>query len=347
MPKLSIIIPIYKTEKFLHRCLTSIQQQTFSDFEALLINDGSPDDSESICLEFCNSDKRFRYFKKENGGLGSARNLGLSNCNGAYIGFVDSDDEIGIDFYQDLIHSADTTQADIVISGYIRIESQKQFRYPSSKDLPPRRILTQEEISEYCILPFFGKTHSTPIPEKLSSCCDKLYLHQFIKGHTFVSEREYLSEDDLFNLHAYTRFPKVIFTASYGYSYYAQENSLTSKYSAKDVTRSIAYIQYLDSHFTSSDRMNRRQLLGTLAFFTLTSLLLRSNPLHTYSSIQQIMDAETVINLIQQAPRRKNTMQNLLKEAFSKQKKTTIWAYISCYWLFKSLFKAIIPSPKY
>ena len=89
---ISIIVPIYNVEKYLRMCLDSIEQQTYSNIEVLLINDGSPDASGEICQEYVARDSRFHYFEKENGGLSDARNYGIERSNGKYITFVDSDD---------------------------------------------------------------------------------------------------------------------------------------------------------------------------------------------------------------------------------------------------------------
>lgn len=100
---ISIIIPIYKVEAYLHNCLESIRNQTYTNFEVLLINDGSPDNSEQICLEFEQKDTRFNYFYKENGGVSSARNLGLENAVGKWVVFVDSDDIVEENYLKDFI----------------------------------------------------------------------------------------------------------------------------------------------------------------------------------------------------------------------------------------------------
>ena len=95
---ISIIVPIYNVEKYLRQCLESISEQTYKNFECLLINDGSPDNSAEICREYVEKDARFRYFEKENGGLASARNLGIKYSKGKYISFIDSDDWVEPDY---------------------------------------------------------------------------------------------------------------------------------------------------------------------------------------------------------------------------------------------------------
>ena len=97
---ISIIVPIYNVENYLRHCLDSIQKQTYQNFECLLINDGSPDNSAGICREYVEKDSRFRYFEKENGGLSSARNVGIEKSSGVYITFVDSDDWLDSDYLE-------------------------------------------------------------------------------------------------------------------------------------------------------------------------------------------------------------------------------------------------------
>ena len=94
MPKISVIVPVYNTEKYLHRCIDSVLAQTFTDWELLLIDDGSKDTSGSICDKYAAKDKRIRVFHKENGGVSSARNLGRDYAQGEWVTFVDSDDYI-------------------------------------------------------------------------------------------------------------------------------------------------------------------------------------------------------------------------------------------------------------
>lgn len=102
-PKISVIVPVYKAERYLSACIDSILAQTFTDFELLLIDDGSPDASGQICDEYVGRDSRIRVFHKENGGVSSARNLGLDKAAGEWVTFVDSDDIIESSFFADLV----------------------------------------------------------------------------------------------------------------------------------------------------------------------------------------------------------------------------------------------------
>ena len=115
---ISIIVPIYNVENYLRQCLDSIMNQTYQNFECLLINDGSPDNSADICREYVSKDSRFRYFEKENGGVSSARNLGIECSGGAYITFIDSDDWVDSDYLEVLYTTLLEEGADITVSTY-------------------------------------------------------------------------------------------------------------------------------------------------------------------------------------------------------------------------------------
>ncbi|VNX98984.1 putative glycosyltransferase [Streptococcus pneumoniae] len=124
---ISIVVPIYNVENYLRMCLDSIQNQTYQNFECLLINDGSPDHSSKICEEFVEKDSRFKYFEKANGGLSSARNLGIECLGGgAYITFVDSDDWLEHDALDRLYGALKKENADISIGRY---NSYDETRY--------------------------------------------------------------------------------------------------------------------------------------------------------------------------------------------------------------------------
>ena len=117
---ISIIVPIYNVENYLRQCLDSIVAQTYQNFECLLINDGSPDNSADICREYVVKDSRFKYFEKENGGVSSARNLGIEHSKGEYITFIDSDDWVDSDYLEVLYNALIDENADISVSTYKR-----------------------------------------------------------------------------------------------------------------------------------------------------------------------------------------------------------------------------------
>lgn len=113
LPLISVIVPVYNVEKYLRRCLDSLLAQTYSNIEIILVNDGSPDKSWEICKEYEASYTKIRALKKSNGGLSSARNFGLNYASGKYIGFVDSDDWVSSDMYEELFNLIKKTGAEV------------------------------------------------------------------------------------------------------------------------------------------------------------------------------------------------------------------------------------------
>ena len=109
----SVIVPIYKVEKYLGKCVDSIINQTYKNLEIILVDDGSPDNSGKICDEYAKKDNRIKVIHKENGGLSSARNAGLDVATGEFIAFVDSDDRIHLDFVEKLYRAIKEENADI------------------------------------------------------------------------------------------------------------------------------------------------------------------------------------------------------------------------------------------
>jgi glycosyltransferase involved in cell wall biosynthesis len=120
MCKVSVIVPVFNTASYLECCINSILGQSFSDFELLLVDDGSTDDSGAICDEYAKKDKRIRVFHKENGGVSSARNLGLDNAKGEWVYFVDSDDEVLPDGFQTMMDGI-SEDVDVVMAGFEKI----------------------------------------------------------------------------------------------------------------------------------------------------------------------------------------------------------------------------------
>ena len=114
MPKLSVVVPVYNTEKYLRECIDSVLAQTFTDFELILIDDGSTDQSSAICDAYGESDSRVKVIHQKNGGVTEARKRGVEAAESAYISFVDSDDWIEPNMYQDMLSKADLHSADMV-----------------------------------------------------------------------------------------------------------------------------------------------------------------------------------------------------------------------------------------
>ena len=156
-PKISVIVPVYKAEAYLHRCVDSLLSQTFQDFEILLVDDGSPDKSGEICDEFAKMDTRVRVFHKENGGVSSARQCGMDHARGEYTIHADPDDWVDPTMLEELYRKAKEEDADMVICDFYEERKNKTLyirQQPSSLD------------HETVLCELFQQLHG--------SCCNKL-----------------------------------------------------------------------------------------------------------------------------------------------------------------------------
>jgi exopolysaccharide biosynthesis predicted pyruvyltransferase EpsI/glycosyltransferase involved in cell wall biosynthesis len=139
--KISVIVPVYKVEQYLRKCIDSIIAQTYKNLEIILVEDGSPDNCAQICEQYAASDPRIKVIHKRNGGLSEARNYGIEQATGDYIGFVDSDDWIEKDMYELLHAKAIQYQADIAICGYYFVNKAMHSSYTVNSDT----VFTREE----------------------------------------------------------------------------------------------------------------------------------------------------------------------------------------------------------
>ena len=144
-PKISVIIPVYKAEKYIHKCMDSLLKQTFTDYEIILVDDGSPDNSGKICDEYSNIDNRIRTIHKTNGGVSSARQCGIDNATGEYTIHVDPDDWVKPTMLEELYQKAIEEDADMVICDFIKYYTKNKQIYvnqqPSSLN---HQIVLQE-----------------------------------------------------------------------------------------------------------------------------------------------------------------------------------------------------------
>lgn len=131
-PLVSIIVPVYKVEPYLRRCIDSIVNQTYTNLEIILVDDGSPDGCPQICDEYAAKDNRIVVIHKENGGLSDARNAGLDICNGEYISFVDSDDWVANTYIEIMLNAIVRNNAEIAVSNFIRVNQTFELKITSN-----------------------------------------------------------------------------------------------------------------------------------------------------------------------------------------------------------------------
>lgn len=218
---LSIIIPIYNAERYLKACINSIIHQKFSNFELLLIDDGSSDNSYNLCKEIALTDARIKVFHQNNEGPASARNKGLECANGQYIGFCDSDDIVDSNYYQQLIENAKKEEADISGVSFKSIDEQGfvTHNFHSNK----KYIFTNEEGFKAFL-----------IRDKLDiHVWTKVYRKSFLDNYDIryeVVKGVKIEEDFLFNLQAFRYAQCTVFEDVDLYIYLKKESSLSRDY---------------------------------------------------------------------------------------------------------------------
>lgn len=238
---ISIIVPIFNTEKYLHQCLDSILSQSYGNFECLLINDGSTDASASICREYVAKDARFRYFEKENGGVSSARNLGIERSGGAYITFIDSDDWVEFDYLEVLYSAIIQETADISVSSYRTYEmSKNRWIFHAFERTKHQKVFSRQELMNQLVF-----LDSIDGSFRFVSC--KLVRKSILAGIWF-NESTHLGEDMEFWFKLYLVAEKVVFSNRDTYIY--RKNFTTSKYATlkhirSDMQQRLNFIAFL------------------------------------------------------------------------------------------------------
>lgn len=191
MPTISVIVPVYKVEAYLQRCVDSILAQTFRDFELILVDDGSPDRCGVICDEYaCNYDY-VHVIHKENGGLSDARNAGidwaLTNSDSSWIAFVDSDDYLHAEYLQRLYRTAQETSADLVVCDFIRVDEigekiEEEYTFPNlvTED---KNVIFDYLNRNWRIRPSWNKLYSKELFRDIRFAYRKIHEDEFIIHH--------------------------------------------------------------------------------------------------------------------------------------------------------------------
>jgi glycosyltransferase involved in cell wall biosynthesis len=218
MPKVSIILPCYNVEKYLARSIESALAQSYSDFELLIIIDGSPDSSKSIAENFARIDNRIQVFEKENGGLSDARNYGLERAKGEFVYFMDSDDWIEPNLLEDNLKIIEDGNLDLVIFGYIQDDEDTQGNVIGSTNVLPKTV--QYVKGENITI----DAHHLGL---LGYAWNKIYRKSFLNQHQFQFEKgTSLIEDILFNSQVYQATTVIRFNKN-GYYHYLNRPIVT------------------------------------------------------------------------------------------------------------------------
>ena len=210
-PMVSIVVPIYNAENYLRRCVDSILNQEYTDFELLLVNDGSTDASGDICEEYGDRDPRVIVIQKENTGVSDSRNRALDRARGKYLQFLDSDDWITPDATRLFVRAAEEYGCDMVISDFYRVVGE---RLSTKGDIEEEGVLTREEFAAHMM--------ENPADFYYGVMWNKLYRADIVHAHDDIICAEDMdwSEDLYFNL-SYIRYAEKFYALSTPiYNYY-------------------------------------------------------------------------------------------------------------------------------
>jgi glycosyltransferase involved in cell wall biosynthesis len=221
MAKVSVVIPVYNVEKHLNSCIDSLINQTLNEIEIILVNDGSTDNSGTICDDYASKDKRIRVIHKENGGLSDARNTGFEIINGSFICYLDSDDWFEHNMLEDFYNAAIEANADIVVGG-IMIDYVHEG-YNIEKNL--NNMVCKDSLVTKGILECEEKGLFNPV-------CNKLYRSEFLRNNNITFIKDGMpAEDLLYNCEHFKRVKSLVLLDKAYYHYMRRnEETLVTKY---------------------------------------------------------------------------------------------------------------------
>ena len=247
VPKVSVIVPVYKVEKYLHRCVDSILNQTFTDFELILVDDGSPDNCGAICDEYAAKDSRVRVIHKENGGVSSARNVGLDVAQGKYVSFCDADDFFLRDSLKNLVQESTVADSQLIVGGieyWLINEDNNEIQYRKSIFRQSRDI----QVANTNELWLFWTENN------MLSACGKLFITNKIrKNNLKFNEKLIAMEDCAFVLDYLRHCNNIAMSSSFTYVYCTHlESSLKERRARLDYFDDVVCVSGQLSDFLNS-----------------------------------------------------------------------------------------------
>mgnify|MGYP000895970889 CR=1 FL=1 len=232
----SIVVPVYNAEKYLEQCLNSIQNQTYKNFEVILVNDGSIDNSESVCKVFVEGDSRFRYFLKANGGASSARNFGLDNVTGDYITFIDADDWVDENHLEVLINNIRENNSDMAVSSIQKFDSADNFSFRMYSN-QEKYLLNYNKLNREEFLVILPKLILASESFKVSVC--KLFKKELVYETRFDNSLIY-GEDTEFFFNLYCNMDSISYVDEVTYVYRLHDERSSSKFGQLHMEQELA-----------------------------------------------------------------------------------------------------------
>ncbi|MBQ3502131.1 MAG: glycosyltransferase [Clostridia bacterium] len=238
MKKVSVIVPVYKVEEYLDRCVESIVKQTYKNLEIILVDDGSPDNCPKMCDDWAKKDDRIKVIHKENGGLSDARNAGLDVATGEYISFIDSDDFIHETMIEKLLNSAIENDSDIVKCMLSNIDENGNIE--DMVELNLDKVDSKNIFYYYTVDDGYKQDNKIYTQYVSNSVCTSLYSSALLKGKRFV--KDMFSEDLIFNCDVINEDCKISVVNENLYYYFYRTGSIMHTYNESKMIKRLVYI---------------------------------------------------------------------------------------------------------
>ncbi|XME03222.1 glycosyltransferase family 2 protein [Lachnospiraceae bacterium C1.1] len=279
----AIIVPVYNQERYLEKCIDSILNQTYSDYECILVDDGSTDKSPEICDRYAEKDNRVRVIHKHNEGVSAARKDGYKLASSEYICFLDSDDFLANDFIKLTIEKMIETDVDVCSCGHYQYLDGEVIS--KTYDFPDIVIDKSQILDEY-LLPIIGKIYSEGYKNYPGYIWGKMYKKSLISDECFPSERDFFPEDDLFHLYISPKIQKAAFISDKLVYYRVNEISFTHSY-RKDIWRMCKNRhERVAEFFADTNEKKVRERITASGFFSVYVTLRNAYELDDYSKFK-------------------------------------------------------------
>lgn len=335
VPKVSIIIPVYNKEEYLDRCLNSILNQTLSDIEIILINDGSVDNSLKICNKYALHEARIKVINQKNAGVSAARNSGLLIATGEYITFVDPDDWVEQNMYLSMYESNIKASSDVCMCNYIKEIGSQEIKVELVSN---NKILYKEEITNEIILNLIGPATIDSNNSFIMGNVWRLLIKKDLidRYHIRFPHEISLMEDLIFCLIVFSNTNKVCIDQKFHYHYCTQQDSATLVYRNNKHKLQLNAISLIEQFLVkenllevTNDRMKNRYInLGISSIINETHKDNPSNIINKISNINDICSDLKIKNALLSIDTNKLTLRKrMVLEAMKRRKSLLLYVY--------------------
>lgn len=333
--KVSVIIPMYNSEKYIERCIKSIQNQTLKEIEIIIVDDESTDTSPNLCKTLASEDGRIHLVTQKNSGPGLARNRGMAEAKGEYVAFVDSDDTIASNMYEVMYKAAKQAQADACLCGFSQVEAdgtEEQHFNPLGGE-----CFEGDRVIKGVLLNILGSQPDATSDFVLGIAVWKgLYSRKIIqdKHLAFYSERVYYSEDTMFNVDYFLHSQKVVMVKDCLYKYQKNDSSFTATYKTDMHDKNIRFYQAIEERIQGLDcyaeaKMRLQRLFLGFVRYYLQRIVELYPAKEAMKQIKDICRDSVIVEVMKEYPFEKNPWkQRMIHQMIAFKNSFFIWCFI-------------------